>query len=107
MARLTARIQRLEALDQVRARDADANLSEVELDAQLCRRAEKLTTGWRNRRMSAADIVAEHPHLRVHDRVLSAMMAEVQAPAFDAERFLAAVKNASASCGEGEPDAVQ
>ena len=57
--------------------------------------------------MSAADIVAEHPHFRVHDRVLSAMMAEVQAPAFDAERFLAAVKNASASCGEGEPDAVQ
>ena len=31
MARLTARIQRLEALDYVSARDADTNLSEVEL----------------------------------------------------------------------------
>ena len=57
--------------------------------------------------MSAADIVAEHPHLRVNERVLSAMMTEVQAPAFDAERFLAAVKNASASCGEGVPDALR
>ena len=89
MARLTARISRLEALNGRRPRDELAHLSEAELDAQICKDAEWLTNDWRNRRMSVAAIVAD-TGWSADDPRLAALFAEVQAPEFNAARFLAA-----------------
>jgi len=91
MARLTARIERLEALNGTRASDEHADLSEAELEASICRAAEQLTTQWRNGGMSVAAIVAK-TGWSADDPRLPPLLAEVQAPAFDAARYLAAVK---------------
>ena len=58
MARLTARIKRLEALDQVKARDELRNLSGDELDARICQVAERLTGQLRDEGMSVAECEA-------------------------------------------------
>lgn len=89
MARLAARIERLEALNDAGANDL-AHLSDAEVEARICRAAERLTTQWRNRGMSVADIVAE-TGWSADDVRLPALLAEAQAPAFDAARYLAAV----------------
>ena len=105
MKRLTARIRRLETLDG--AGENDELLSDAELEARICQLAETLTTDWRNRGMSAADILAEDLDWRVDHRALAALFAEVQAPAFDAARFLAAVNGEPADPGVDAPDAPQ
>ena len=106
MARLTARIKRLEALDHVMAGDAFEHLSDAELDARICQLAEKLTTQWRNGGRSVADITAE-PDWPADGRELAALLVEMQAPPFNAERFLAALNGRPANPGAGEPDAPQ
>jgi hypothetical protein len=89
VARLTARIKRLEASDGARARDEVRHLSEAELGQRICRLAEKVTTGWRNRGMSVAAIAAE-TGWSADDPRFAPLFAEAQAPSFDAARFLAA-----------------
>ena len=88
--RLTARISRLETRDGARWRD-DEHLSDAELEARICELAEKLTADWRNRRMSVAAIEADTGR-SADDPQFAALFAEAQAPAFDAARFLAAVR---------------
>jgi len=88
--RLTARISRLETRDGARWRD-DEHLSEAELEARICRAAEQLTTQWRNGGMSVAAIVAD-TGWSADDPRLAPLLVEVQAPAFDAARYLAAVR---------------
>jgi len=66
-------------------------LSDAELEARICELAEKLTADWRNRRMSVAAIEADTSR-SADDPQFAALFAEAQAPAFDAARFLAAVR---------------
>jgi len=106
MARLTARIKRLEALDGARDSDELAHLSEAELDARLCEIGERLTAEWRNRGMSVAAIVAE-TGWSADDPRFAAFFAEAQAPSFDATRFLAALNGQPASSGAGAPGVPQ
>ena len=91
MARLTARLKRLEARDGARGYD---DLSDAELDARLCDVGERLTGECREMLrdgMSAADIAAKVG--RSPDGPLfAALFAEAQTPAFDAARFLANLK---------------
>jgi hypothetical protein len=89
MARLTARIVRLETLNGARTSDELAHLSDAELEARICKAAESLTDNWRNRRMSVAAIEA-HTGWSADDPRFAALFAEAQAPAFNAARFLAA-----------------
>jgi len=88
--RLTARISRLETRDGARWRN-DEHLSDAELEARICRAAEQLTTQWRNGGMSVAAIVAD-TGWSADDPRLAPLLVEVQAPAFDAARYLAAVR---------------
>jgi hypothetical protein len=103
MARLTARITRLETRYGARASDEDAHLTDAELKAQICKLAEKLTADWRDREMSVAEIVAETGR-STDDPPFAAMIAEAQAPEFNAARLLAALDGGTASSGAGEPD---
>ena len=92
MARLTARISRLEARDGAREYGGLAHLSGAELDARLCRVAEKLTADMRDMLrdgMSVADILVEMGRWP-DDPFIAALLAEAQTPAFDAARFRAA-----------------
>ena len=91
MRRLTARISRLEMRDGTGESDEFAHLTEAELEARICRAAEQLTTQWRNGGMSVAAIVAE-TGWSADDPRLPPLLVEVQAPAFDASRYLAAAK---------------
>ena len=91
MRRLTARISRLETRDGARERSNFDHLSEAELEARICRAAEQLTTQWRNGGMSVAAIVAD-TGWSADDPRLAPLLVEVQAPAFDAARYLAAAK---------------
>lgn len=104
MARLTARIKRLEALDG--ARDEYVHLSDAEMEARLCQLVEKLSDGWRNRGMSVAAIVTE-TGLPSDDPRFAAVFAEAQAPAFNAERLLAAVYGQPACADADAPDPPQ
>lgn len=109
MARLTARIKRLEALDGTTARGEFAHLSVAELEAQICEDIKQTTDEWRERLRggaSIADILAE-TDWSADDPVFPLLLAEAQAPAFDADRFLAAVDGQPASSGADEPDALQ
>lgn len=88
MARLTARISRLEALNGLRPRD-DAHLSDAETEVEICKAAEWLTDDWRNRRMSVAAMEAD-TGWSADEPCFAALFAEAQAPEFNAARFLAA-----------------
>lgn len=90
MARLSARIARLEtARFGAGANRKFAHLSDDELDARLCQIGERLAAKCRG--MSVAEITAEIGYAPA-PRMLAAIHAETQAPAFDAARFLAAVR---------------
>ena len=103
MARLTARIRRLEAIDGARTGAELAHLSEDELKARICNAAEKLTSNWRNRRMSVAAMEA-HTGWSAGDPRFAALFAEAQAPEFNAARFLAAVSGQPAGPAADAPD---
>ena len=101
MARLAARIKRLEALDHARAGDELAQLSDAELDARICEVMERLTAQWREMLrdgMSVAELMAEIGRSADNPLIASSLV-EAQAPAFNAARFLAALKGQLASAG--------
>src|ERR1044072_2283419 len=106
MARFTARIKRLEALSGVGARDKYAHLSDAEMKARICQVAEKLSDGWRNRGMSIAKMTAETGY-PADDPRFAAVYAEAQAPAFNAERLLAALFGRPLSPDADAPDPPQ
>ena len=96
MARLTARIDRLEGSQwregkRRKSREL-AHLSEDEVRARICQAAEKLTSNWRNRRMSVAAMEA-HTGWSADDPRFAALFAEAQAPELNAARFFAAALN--------------
>ncbi len=92
MARLTARIKRLEAREGARAGGEFAHLSDAELEARICAACGIADQQLRDMRrgMSVADIEAE-TGWSADDPRFAALFAEAQAPAFDAARFLAAL----------------
>ena len=90
MSRLAARIKRLEALNGDDKSADLSHLSDAEMEVRICGAVERLTNDWRNRGMSVADIEAD-TGWSPEDPRFAAVFAEAQAPAFDAERFLASV----------------
>jgi hypothetical protein len=94
MARLTARISRLETRAGAGENNELAHLSDAELDARICQAAERLTTQWRDMLrdgMSVADIAADFGR-SPDNPLMAAVFAEAQAPVFDAARFFATLE---------------
>ena len=103
MARSTARIQRLEALDGARTGAELAHLSEDELKARICRSAKQVTTQLRDSGTSIVDWAVELG-CPIDDRYAAALNIELAAPAFDATRFLAALNGQPAGPAADAPD---
>lgn len=104
MARLTARIVRLEKIRYGARKSEFSHLSEDELDARMCQVVERLTAELRDRGQSVADLEAEVGR-PISERFAAALTIELAAPAFDAARCLATLNGVPAGLAADTPDA--